>query len=134
MPDRRRLALQRWFIGRPDLAVENMVVNLVFNVYPMMHHRRTRARIVRLLSSARERGLLDRLDQRTAWQFVAILYVGRWIALAPVLIVSHFVLTQEQNAASAMPDEWREGSPLGLFVGLVLIPAILETLLECSLP
>ena len=49
------LALHRWLIGRPDLAVENTVVNLVFNVYPMMHHRRTRARIVRLLSSARQR-------------------------------------------------------------------------------
>ena len=49
------LALHRLFIGRPDLAVENTVVNLVFNVYPMMHHRRTRGRIVRLLGRARSR-------------------------------------------------------------------------------
>jgi len=31
-------------------AVEDSVVNLVVNLYPMMHHRNTRRRIVRLLS------------------------------------------------------------------------------------
>ena len=48
------LALHRFLIGRADLAVENTVVNFVFNVYPMLHHRRTRGRIVRLLSVARK--------------------------------------------------------------------------------
>jgi hypothetical protein len=36
--------------GRWDLAVEDTAVNLLFNVYPIMHHRRTRTRIVELLS------------------------------------------------------------------------------------
>jgi hypothetical protein len=39
-----RSAIDRW-----DLALENMLINLVLNVYPIMHHRRTRMRIVRLL-------------------------------------------------------------------------------------
>lgn len=43
------LALHRLAIGRADLALENTVVNLVVNVYPVMHHRRTRLRIARLL-------------------------------------------------------------------------------------
>jgi len=77
---------------------------------------------------------LDWLDQRKAWQFVAILYAARWVALAPVMVLSHLVLTEGQKQASAMPEQWREGSPLGLFLGLVVVPPVLETLLECSLP
>lgn len=50
------LALHRASIGRVDLALENTAVNLLANVYPVMHHRRTRARILALLErgSARE--------------------------------------------------------------------------------
>jgi len=33
-----------------------------------------------------------------------------------------------------MPEEWSQGSPVVLFIGLVLVPPILETLLACSLP
>lgn len=40
--------------GRWDLALENTVVNLLLNVYPIMHHRRTRGRIVRLLARSVE--------------------------------------------------------------------------------
>ena len=79
-------------------------------------------------------GPLDWLERRSAWQFVAILYVGRWIALAPILLASHFLLTPAHQASAAMPEEWRAGSPLGLFVGLVLVPPILETVVECTLP
>jgi hypothetical protein len=43
------LAFDRAMNGRPDLALENTVINVAVNVYPMLHHRRTRARIVRLL-------------------------------------------------------------------------------------
>jgi hypothetical protein len=35
--------------GRWDLAVQDSIVNLAANVYPVMHHRRTRGRIVFLL-------------------------------------------------------------------------------------
>ena len=35
--------------GRWDLALENTLINLALNVYPIMHHRRTRTRIVRLV-------------------------------------------------------------------------------------
>ena len=47
------LSLDRAANGRADLAIENTVVNLVANVYPVMHHRRTRMRIVRLLNRGR---------------------------------------------------------------------------------
>ena len=77
---------------------------------------------------------LEFLDRRRAVQFVAILYAARWVALAPVMVLSHLVLTDSQKQASAMPEQWREGSPLGLFLGLVVVPPVLETLLECSLP
>jgi hypothetical protein len=43
------LAVIRYAEGRVDLAAENMLVNLAVNIYPILHHRRTRYRIVRLL-------------------------------------------------------------------------------------
>lgn len=43
------IAVHRALMGRPDLAIEDTIINLVANVYPVMHHRRTRLRIVRLL-------------------------------------------------------------------------------------
>lgn len=46
------LALDRALDGRLDLAFEDTVINVVVNSYPMLHHRHTRVRIVRLLSLA----------------------------------------------------------------------------------
>lgn len=46
------LALRQLVLGRVDLALEDSLVNLVFNVYPILHHRRTRGRIVRLAEMA----------------------------------------------------------------------------------
>jgi glycosyl-4,4'-diaponeurosporenoate acyltransferase len=43
------LSVLRLVAGRPDLALENFGVNMLFNVYPIMHHRNTRYRIVELL-------------------------------------------------------------------------------------
>lgn len=47
------LTFRQAALGRLDLALEDMVVNLVFNIYPIMHHRRTRVRIVNLLEASR---------------------------------------------------------------------------------
>lgn len=44
------LAAQRYSIGRIDYAVQETIMNVVVNLYPMLHHRHTRARIVRLLA------------------------------------------------------------------------------------
>jgi hypothetical protein len=44
------LSFYQLSVGRPDLAIEDSVVNMAANVYPIMHHRHTRARIVRILS------------------------------------------------------------------------------------
>jgi len=50
------LAIQRLSIGRADLALENTIVNLIANVYPVLHHRHTRGRITRLLERRRRSG------------------------------------------------------------------------------
>ena len=49
------LSAHRWSIGRADLAAENMLVNLLANIWPIMHHRHTRVRIVRLQRLAERR-------------------------------------------------------------------------------
>ena len=43
------LALFRAMEGRWDLATENTVINLVVNLYPILHHRHTRTRIVQIV-------------------------------------------------------------------------------------
>lgn len=44
------LAAQRYAVGLVDFAVQEVVLNLAVNLYPMMHHRNTRRRIVALLA------------------------------------------------------------------------------------
>ena len=44
------LAIQRASVGRADYAIQESLLNLVVNVYPMLHHRNTRRRIFLLLS------------------------------------------------------------------------------------
>lgn len=46
------LAGRQLALGRADLALEDSLVNLLFNVYPILHHRRTRGRIAKLLEAA----------------------------------------------------------------------------------
>ncbi len=78
--------------------------------------------------------LLDWLDSKSGWPFVAILYIARWLVLLPVSAVTHFALSDADLAAASIPDEWKDGTAIGLFVGLVVVPPLLETLLVCSLP
>ena len=78
--------------------------------------------------------VLDWIDGRNPWQFVAILYAARWVALAPVMAFNHFVFSAAQKSAASMPEEWSQGSPIGLFLGLVVILPLLETLVECAVP
>lgn len=77
---------------------------------------------------------LDWLDTRNAWQFLCLIYLARWVALIPLIVLEQIVFTGAQTKAASMPEEWRQGSPFGTFLGLVLIPPLLETLMECSLP
>ena len=44
------LASHRFLIGRVDWAIQETVINLAVNFYPMLHHRNTRRRILALLS------------------------------------------------------------------------------------
>lgn len=44
------LAAHRCSIGRVDFAIQETVMNLFVNLYPMLHHRHTRSRIVHLLA------------------------------------------------------------------------------------
>lgn len=78
--------------------------------------------------------LLHWLDARKAWQFLCLLYLTRWVALIPVIVLGRFVFTGAQRQAALAPEQWSQGSALGLFLGLVIVPPLLETLLECSLP
>ena len=80
------------------------------------------------------RHLLDWLDQRKAWQFVAVLWLTRWVLLAPVMILNLFVFTPDPKAAASILERWSTETPLGQFLSLVVICPLLETLLECSLP
>ena len=43
------ITIDRVVQGRLEHALENMAVNLLVNVYPMLHHRNTRRRILNLL-------------------------------------------------------------------------------------
>lgn len=43
------ITIDRFVAGQVDYALENMILNLVVNIYPMLHHRNTRRRILRLL-------------------------------------------------------------------------------------
>ncbi len=45
------LTIRQAALGRPDLALEDTLINLALNVYPVMHHRRTRGRIVDQLAA-----------------------------------------------------------------------------------
>jgi hypothetical protein len=47
------LAAHRLLTGRIEHAVQETLMNIVVNLFPMLHHRHTRARIVLLLHRAR---------------------------------------------------------------------------------
>lgn len=44
------LAVHRASIGRIDYAIQETLLNLLVNVYPMLHHRNTRRRIMSILT------------------------------------------------------------------------------------
>jgi hypothetical protein len=46
------ITIRQMVAGRLDLAMQDMLVNLLVNIYPIMHHRHTRTRIVKILSRA----------------------------------------------------------------------------------
>ena len=74
--------------------------------------------------------LLDRVDQRRDWHFLAILYVCRWIVLLPYTAIVRLV-------SGEVPAEDIELASLGitvLFVVMVIVGPLLETFVECTLP
>ncbi len=44
------LSIDRYLSGHLNYAIENMIINLFLNIYPMLHHRHTRFRIERLIN------------------------------------------------------------------------------------
>lgn len=78
--------------------------------------------------------LLDWLDRRDSCHFIIMLYVFRWIVLIPILVLDAFLLNEAQSGAASMPNEWSELTPIGLFLGLVIVPPLLETIIECTIP
>jgi hypothetical protein len=49
------LSVQRASVGRVDHAIQEVLMNLAVNFYPIMHHRNTRRRIVHLLNQGAPR-------------------------------------------------------------------------------
>jgi hypothetical protein len=43
------LAIHRLYIEEYIFALENTIINILFNVIPILHHRNTRARIMQIL-------------------------------------------------------------------------------------
>jgi len=78
--------------------------------------------------------LLDWCDRRNALQFLGILYAVRWICLAPLLALSHFVFTNEQVASASVTEAPQEMNLWILLLQFVIVAPLLETLVECSLP
>jgi hypothetical protein len=76
---------------------------------------------------------LDWLDSKKGWQFVGIIYIVRWCFIVPYMIASKFIFTDAQISQASM-SQLREIHPITLFLAIVIISPLLETLLECSLP
>lgn len=76
---------------------------------------------------------LDWLDSKSGWKFVGIIYIVRWCLIVPYMIASKFLFTDAQISEASM-SKLQEMNPITLFLGIVIISPLLETLLECSLP
>jgi hypothetical protein len=66
------ITVQRLLEGRIDLAVQDMGVNLAFNIYPIMHHRNTRQRITGLLERREHRHRSRPAGRRTGVEGVGV--------------------------------------------------------------
>lgn len=75
----------------------------------------------------------NRLDSRPAWQFLGILYIARWSLIIPYMIAEEFILAYDQVWVD-MSSKLAEINPALLFLLVVVISPLLETLFECSLP
>jgi len=73
------------------------------------------------------------LDSKPAWQFLSILYALRWLLLTPYMIAEEFIIADDQVWID-MSSKLAEINPALLFLLVVVISPLLETLVECSLP
>jgi len=76
---------------------------------------------------------LDWLDSRKGWQFVVILYLARWLALVPILILMLFLDSSDQPSAEEMSGLLAM-HPAVLFVFMVIASPLMETLIERGFP
>ncbi len=76
--------------------------------------------------------LLDWLDRRNDWQFVAILYVVRWVVLLPLGWLVQRILTPAQISGGSISPGGM--NPLSFFLVAVVIDPPFETVVECTLP
>jgi len=77
---------------------------------------------------------LDWVDQRKPLQFLAILYVARWIVVAPLFPLNRILFSSETlEKGSVEASQFSQGPVLLLFIFVILAPLI-ETLIECLLP
>ena len=76
---------------------------------------------------------LDWLDGRPSWLFVCILYLARWVLLAPYLVAAEYLFSNSEGSSAEM-SKLSEISPIVLFALIVIFSPMVETFLECSLP
>jgi hypothetical protein len=76
--------------------------------------------------------LFDWLDRKRAWQFLAILYVVRWIVVMPLNWLVDLVFAPAHISDASLGIGGM--NPLAFFLVAVVIDPPLETVVECALP
>ena len=76
---------------------------------------------------------LDRLDSRPSWQFLGILYIARWALIILYMIAVESIVADERVWVN-LSSKLSHINPALLFLLIVVISPLFETLLECSLP
>ena len=74
------------------------------------------------------------MNKRKGWVFVIILYIARFHVLMPIMILNRFIFTDAQQAAASLPEGLNNANPAILFLALVVVSPLIETLVECTLP
>jgi len=73
---------------------------------------------------------LDRLEQQRDGVFWLVLYLVRWPVIIPVGYVQGLLASGVVGAS----DAWRPGVGGGALLVPIVVPPIVETLIECTLP
>jgi hypothetical protein len=82
----------------------------------------------------KRRTLLDRLDEKSPFQFVALLYLVRFAVLLPMLAISNLILGEAATGTDFRTQGWSNNRPAWAFLFMIVWFPVLETIVECLLP